>query len=75
MEIHIGISEVAKPIVVILNSDTDGAELRAAVEAALRGEVPVLRLDAVNGSEVIVASSRITYIIIGSAESQPIGFG
>ena len=75
MEIHVGILEAVKPIVVILGSNTDRAELQSSVDSALCGEVPVLRLAAANGSEVIVASSRITYIIIGSAESQPIGFG
>ena len=75
MDLRIGIADNPQPIAVTLADDADRDALKAAVEAALRGDALVLWLTDDKGREVAVASSRITHVEIGPPGSNPIGFG
>ena len=75
MEVRIGIADTPQSVALHLADDTDHEELRAAVEDALRGETPVLRLSDTNGREVMVAASRITHVEIIPSGAHHIGFG
>ncbi len=75
MELRIGIADNPQPITVTLPDDSDRASITAAVEAALRGESPVLWLTDDKGREIAVAASRVTHVELGPPGSNPIGFG
>ena len=75
MELRIGIVDNPQPIAVTLPDGTDRADIKASVEAALRGEAAVLWLTDDKGREIAVASSRLTHVEMGPPGSNPIGFG
>lgn len=75
MELRIGIADTPQPITVTLPDDTDRDGIKASVEAALRGELPLLWLTDDTGREIGVASSRVTHVEMGPPGSNPIGFG
>ena len=75
MDLRIGIAETAQPITVTLDDDSDRDALKASVEAALSAESSVLWLKDSSGREIAVAASRLTYVEIAPASSNPIGFG
>ncbi len=75
MELRIGIADNPQPITVTLPDDSDRADITAAVEAALRGDAPVLWLTDDKGREIAVAASRVTHVEMGPPGSNPIGFG
>ena len=75
MELRIGIADNPQPIAVTLPDDADRENIKASVEAALNGEVPVLWLTDDNGREIAVAASRVTHVEMGPPGSNPIGFG
>ena len=58
-----------------LPDGTDRQAVKGSVEAALRGEAAVLWLTDDKGREIVVASSRLTYVEMGPPGSNPIGFG
>ena len=75
MELRIGIADNPQPIAVTLPDDADRENVKASVEAALNGEVPVLWLTDDKGREIAVAASRVTHVEMGPPGSNPIGFG
>ena len=75
MELRIGIVDNPQPIAVTLPDGTDRTDIKASVEAALRGEIGVLWLTDDKGREIAVASSRLTHVEMGPPGSNPIGFG
>ena len=75
MELRIGIADNPQPITVTLPDDTDRSKIKASVDAALNGEVPVLWLTDDKGREIAVAASRVTHVEMGPDGSNPIGFG
>ena len=75
MELRIGIADNPQPITVNLPDDADRETIKAAVEAALKGKVPVLWLTDDKGREIAVAASHVTHVEIGPPGSHPIGFG
>ena len=75
MELRIGIADNPQPITVNLPDDTDRENIKASVEAALNGEVPVLWLTDDKGREIAVAASHVTHVEMGPPGSHPIGFG
>ena len=75
MELRIGIADNPQPIAVTLPDDADREDVKASVDAALRGQAPVLWLTDDKGRQIAVAASRITHVEIGPPGSNPIGFG
>ena len=75
MELRIGIADNPQPIAVTLPDDADREDVKASVDAALRGQSPVLWLADDKGREIAVAASRITHVEMGPPGSHPIGFG
>ncbi len=75
MELRIGIADNPQPITVTLPDEADRENVKASVEAALNGEVPVLWLTDDKGREIAVAASRVTHVEMGPPGSNPIGFG
>ena len=75
MELRIGIADNPQPIAVTLPDDADREDVKASVDAALRGQSPVLWLTDDKGREIAVAASRITHVEMGPPGSNPIGFG
>jgi len=75
VELRIGIVDNPQPITVTLPDDTDRENIKASVEAALGGGVPVLWLTDDKGREIAVAASRLTHVEMGPPGSNPIGFG
>ena len=75
MELRIGIADNPQPITVNLPDDADREDIKASVEAALKGKVPVLWLTDTKGREIAVAASRVTHVEMGPPGSHPIGFG
>ena len=75
MELRIGIADNPQPIAVTLPDDADRESIKASVEAALKGEEPVLWLTDDKGREVAVAAARVTHVEMGPPGSNPIGFG
>ena len=75
MELRIGIADNPQPITVTLPDDADRENIKASVEAALRGKVPVLWLTDDKGREVAVTAARVTHVEMGPPGSNPIGFG
>ena len=75
MELRIGIADNPQPITVTLPDDADRENVKASVEAALEGKVPVLWLTDDKGREIAVAAPRLTHVEMGPPGSNPIGFG
>ena len=75
MELRIGIADNPQPIAVTLPDDADREDVKASVDAALRGQAPVLWLTDDKGREIAVVASRITHVEMGPPGSNPIGFG
>ena len=76
MDVRIGVLHTPKEIEVNLPADTDRAELRARIEAALAEGDGVLWLTDRLGTDVAVPAERIAWVQLGSAEAdRRIGFG
>ncbi len=77
MEIRIGVTQALREIVVEVDGgDKERAKIKASVEAALSGATDTLWLIDKKGREVGVASAKVAYVEIGSADSdRKIGFG
>ncbi|NMR19013.1 DUF3107 domain-containing protein [Cellulomonas fimi] len=72
MEITIGVQNLARELVV--ESDQTAEEVAEAVSAALAGN-PALELLDSRGRRVIVPTSSIGYVEIGTEEQRRVGFG
>ena len=77
MEIRVGVTQALREIVVEVDGgDKERAKIKASVEAALSGATDTLWLVDKKGREVGVASAKVAYVEIGSADSdRKIGFG
>ena len=76
VDIRIGVSQTARDIAIEMADDTDRAELKARIDAALTGAVDVLWLTDKKGRDVAVASAKIAFVEVGSGEAdRRIGFG
>ena len=77
MEIRIGVTQALREIVVEVDGgDKERAKIKTSVEAALSGATDTLWLVDKKGREVGVASAKVAYVEIGSADSdRKIGFG
>jgi hypothetical protein len=74
MEVKIGVVYTPKELVV--DTDYDADEIRAAVEDAMRDGVPLLWLSDSKGRRIGVPTDKIAYVELGSDESgRPVGFG
>ena len=71
MEVTIGVQNVARELTV--ETDSDSAEVTAAVEAALR-DGGVLKLTDTRGRSVLVPGSVIGWVQVGESEKGRVGF-
>jgi Protein of unknown function (DUF3107) len=75
VDVRIGVTQ-AREVEVEMAEDTDPAELRAAIEAALADADGVLWLTDRRGRQVAVPSAKVAYIEVGSPnDARRIGFG
>ena len=74
MDIRIGVSDSPREINIQLSDDTDRAELRGRVDAALAGEAATLWLTDDKGKDLGIAGAKIAYVELGPEGGNPIGF-
>ena len=76
MDVRIGITQVARELLVELADDTDRDALKGAVSAALSGATDTLTLTDRRGREVLVPSAKIAYVEVGVGDGERrMGFG
>ena len=76
MDVRIGITQVARELLVELPDDTDRDQLRSSIDAALGGAVDTLTLTDRRGRDVLVPAEKIAYVELGLADGdRRIGFG
>jgi hypothetical protein len=76
VDVRIGITQVARELLVELADDIDRDELKGAVGAALSGATDTLSLTDRRGREVLVPAAKIAYVEVGVADGERrMGFG
>ncbi len=76
VDVRIGVTQTARDIALEVADDVDRDSLKAKIDAALTGAVDVLWLTDKKGRDVAVASAKIAFVEIGTAEGdRRIGFG
>jgi len=75
MDLRIGVTQSPRELNLELADDTDRAELKARVEAALSGATDVLWVTDRKQREVGVSAAKIAYVEIGGESDRRIGFG
>ena len=76
MDVRIGITQVARELLVELADDVDRDALKGAVSAALSGATDTLELTDRRGREVLVPAAKIAYVEVGVADGERrMGFG
>ncbi len=76
MEVRIGVVHIMKEIEIELPADVDSQQIRADVDAALKGENNTLWLTDHHGRQIGVPSQRIAYVELGAQDhDRRIGFG
>ncbi|NDI18663.1 MAG: DUF3107 domain-containing protein [Actinobacteria bacterium] len=76
MEIRIGITQVARELMVEVSSDALVAKAREAITAALNGKSETLSITDDKGREVVVPSAKVAYVEFGAPEgARKLGFG
>ena len=76
MDVRIGVTYTPKEVTLELPDDVDRATVKDAIDAALGGESGVLWLTDRKGREVAIPADKISYVELGSEDSnRPIGFG
>ena len=76
MDVRIGVTQAPREINLELPDDLDRVELKAKIDAALSGAVDVLWFTDKRLRDVGIASAKIAYVEIGTAEGdRKIGFG
>jgi len=76
VDVRIGITQVARELLVELADDTDRDALKGAVSAALSGATDTLTLTDRRGREVLVPSAKIAYVEVGVGDGERrMGFG
>ncbi|MCF8587095.1 DUF3107 domain-containing protein [Gordonia liuliyuniae] len=73
VEVKIGIDNNPRELAVTIPGTS--AEVNAKVSAALDGTDAVLELVDEKGSRMLVPSTKIAYVEVGSSESRRVGFG
>ena len=75
MDVRIGITQVARELLVELPDDTDRESLRSSIDA-VGGAVDTLALTDRRGRDIIVPAEKIAYVEVGLADGdRHIGFG
>ena len=76
MEVRIGVTQSVKEVALEMASDTDAAEVKQQVEAAMAGENTTLWLTDKKGREVAVPGEKIAYVELDNTAKEPkVGFG
>ena len=76
MDVRIGITQVARELLVELADDVDRDALKGAVSAALSGATDTLSLTDRRGREVLVPAAKIAYVEVGVPDGERrMGFG
>ena len=76
MEIRIGITQVARELMVEVSDDSLVAKARKAIDAALAGMSETLSITDDKGREVVVPSAKVAYVEFGAPEgARKLGFG
>jgi hypothetical protein len=73
VEIIIGIQNAPREIT--LNSDDDADQIRATIAAAIESGTGVLSLVDHKGRTIMVPTTAIAYVEVGSPETRRVGFG
>lgn len=75
MDVRIGLAEAARELNIEMPDDTSPDEIKASIEAGISAG-SMLWLTDKRGRQVGFSGARVTYVEVGSAESEPkIGFG
>lgn len=76
MEIRIGITQVARELMVEINDEKLQAKARDAVNAAIAGKSDTLAITDDKGREVVVSAAKVAYVEFGAPEgARKLGFG
>ncbi len=76
MDIRIGVTQTPKELAIEVADESDRDALIASIDAAITNGAGVLWLTDKKGKRVGIAAAKISYIEIGTAESERrIGFG
>jgi hypothetical protein len=76
VDVRIGVTQAPRELIIELAEDVDRDDLKSRVDAALAGASDVLWISDKRGKDVAIASAKIAYIELGSAEGdRRIGFG
>jgi len=76
VDIRIGVTDTPRELNLVLAADSDRAEVKNSISAALAGASDTLWLIDDKGREVAVPASRIAYVELSAdGETNPIGFG
>lgn len=76
MEIRIGITQVARELMVEVSDDALVTKAREAIDAALKGKSETLAITDDKGREVVVPSAKVAYVEFGAPEgARKLGFG
>lgn len=76
MEIRIGITQVARELMVEINDEKLQAKARDAVNAAISGKSETLAITDDKGREVVVSAAKVAYVEFGAPEgARKLGFG
>lgn len=76
MDLRIGVTQSPRELAIELSDDTDRAELRSKIDAALSGAVDVLWLVDKKERDVAVMAAKIAYVEIGNSDTERrVGFG
>lgn len=76
MEIRIGITQVARELMVEINDEKLQTKARDAVNAAIAGKSDTLAITDDKGREVVVPSAKVAYVEFGAPEgARKLGFG
>lgn len=77
MEIRIGVTQSPREVVVeVGDEESVRAEVKGAIDAAMKGATDALWLTDKKGREVAIAGVKIAYVELGSPEGdRKIGFG
>lgn len=73
MEIRIGVRDVAREVT--LESSTTPEQVRATIAEAISSGAPLVELQDEKGATVLVPTSALGYVEIGSPERSRVGFG
>jgi hypothetical protein len=77
VDIRIGVTQAAREIALEVDDDAKARQaLKAAVDAALKGESDTLWITDKKGRDIAIPAAKIAYVEIGSADAdRRIGFG